>query len=153
MKAINKTWIFAGLLGLAVYLLSQVYVIVFRLFQSFLNLSLGTIWGVVLYGVNLILQILIISVLTSIMANKFGLELKHFPFLILLLYFCYAVYEIPYLYMFIWTGEWTMFLSKNPAMPSWLASIFITVQYGLVMLITLSIVSSRRKKNRADGDR
>ncbi len=43
----------------------------------------------------------------------------------------------------------SVFLDYTPAMPSWKASIFITVQYGIVMLIT-TLITCRKKG--ADND-
>ena len=49
------------------------------------------------------------------------------------------------IYMFVFTGGLKIgFASGQPAMPSWKASIFITVQYGIVMLIT-TLIACRKK--------
>jgi hypothetical protein len=46
--------------------------------------------------------------------------------------------------LFVFTDKWSFFSVQYPAMPSWKASIFITVQYGIVMLIT-TLIACRKK--------
>lgn len=48
------------------------------------------------------------------------------------------------IYLFVFTDKWSFFSVQHPAMPSWKASIFITVQYGIVMLIT-TLIACRKK--------
>jgi hypothetical protein len=50
--------------------------------------------------------------------------------------------------MFVFTGEWNGFWQQShPAMPTWKASIFITLQYGIVMLITALAVNHKSKSS------
>ena len=56
------------------------------------------------------------------------------------MYVLFAILSPPSIYMFVFTGGVQIgFASGQPAMPSWESSIFITVQFGIVMLITMLI--------------
>ena len=64
------------------------------------------------------------------------------------MYVLFAILSPPSIYMFVFTGGLKIgFASGQPAMPSWESSIFITVQYGIVMLITMLIACRKKCAN------
>ena len=77
--------------------------------------------------------------LVKIMGSFLALSL-----IIPIMYLLFLLYNQPFIYIFVNTNEKSVFLDYTPAMPSWKASIFITVQYGIVMLIT-TLIACRKK--------
>ena len=105
------------------------------LFLSFSNPSwLGFI-------VHILIQLLIICIPTIIVIKYLDLNVKQLLFSIPVMYLLFAVYSPPALYMFVFTGEWNGFWQQShPAMSAWMASLLITLQYGIVISITKLIV-------------
>ena len=99
-----------------------------NLFLSFSNPSwLGLI-------VHILIQLLIICIPTIIVIKYLDLNVKQ-------LLFSIPVNSPPALYMFVFTGEWNGFWQQShPAMSAWMASLLITLQYGIVISITKLIV-------------
>ena len=140
-----------------VWLVINVYVLIFSKFLSplsglivdILPSSLPWVLAITLI-INAFAQVAIVSLTTIVAIRKFSYKIKCLTFSIPIMYLLFAVYSPPALYMFVFTGEWNGFWQQShPAMPSWKASIFITVQYGIVMLITTLITC---RKNGADND-
>ena len=106
-----------------------------NLFLSFSNHSwLGFI-------VHILIQLLIICIPTIIVIKYLDLNVKQLLFSIPVMYLLFAVYSPPALYMFVFTGEWNGFRQQShPAMSAWMASLLITLQYGIVISITKLIV-------------
>ena len=106
-----------------------------NLFLSFSNPSwLGFI-------VHMLIQLLIICIPTIIVIKYLDLNVKQLLFSIPVMYLLFAVYSPPALYMFLFTGEWNGFWQQShPAMSAWMASLLITLQYGIVISITKLIV-------------
>ena len=106
-----------------------------NLFLSFSNPSwLGLI-------VHILIQLLIICIPTIIVIKYLDLNVKQLLFSIPVMYLLFAVYSPPALYMFVFTGEWNGFWQQShPAMSAWMASLLITLQYGIVISITKLIV-------------
>lgn len=106
-----------------------------NLFLSFSNPSwLGLI-------VHILIQLLIICIPTIIVIKYLDLNVKQLLFSIPVMYLLFAVYSPPALYMFVFTGEWNGFWQQyHPAMSAWMASLLITLQYGIVISITKLIV-------------
>lgn len=106
-----------------------------NLFLSFSNPSwLGFI-------VHILIQLLIICIPTIIVIKYLDLNVKQLLFSIPVMYLLFAVYSPPALYMFVFTGEWNGFWQQShPAMSAWMASLLITLQYGIVISITKLIV-------------
>ena len=132
------------LLALFIWLLTVLYngIFVNYLSDLFLSISNPSWLGFI---VNILIQLLIICTSTIIMIKYLDLNVKQLLFSIAIMYLIFAVYSPPALYMFVFTGEWNGFWQQShPAMPSWKASIFITVQYGIVMLIT-TLIACRKK--------
>lgn len=91
--------------------------------------------------VNILIQLLIICIPTIIVIKYLDLNVKQLLFSIPVMYLLFAVYSPPALYMFVFTGEWNGFWQQShPAMSAWMASLLITLQYGIVISITKLIV-------------
>lgn len=132
------------LLALFIWGLTVLYngVIVNYLANLFLSFSNHSWLGFI---VHILIQLLIICIPTIIVIKYLDLNVKQLLFSIPVMYLLFAVYSPPALYMFVFTGEWNGFWQQShPAMPSWKASIFITLQYGIVMLIT-ALIACRKK--------
>ena len=91
-----------------------------------------------------IVQLLVISSLTVTAVKKLGYKLKYSIISVVLMYVLFAILSPPSIYMFVFTGVQIGFASGQPAMPFWKSSIFITLQYGIVMLIT-TLIACRKK--------
>ncbi len=98
---------------------------------------------------NAFAQVAIVSLTTIVAIRKFSYKIKCLTFSIPIMYLLFLLYNQPFVYIFVNTNEKSVFLDYTPAMPSWKASIFITVQYGIVMLIT-TLITCRKKG--ADND-
>ena len=86
-------------------------------------------------------KLLIICIPTIIVIKYLDLNVKQLLFSIPVMYLLFAVYSPPALYMFVFTGEWNGFWQQShPAMSAWMASLLITLQYGIVISITKLIV-------------
>ena len=106
-----------------------------------MNISAPFVLSFVLHT---IVQLLIISSLTVTAVKKLGYKLKYSIISVVLMYVLFAILSPPSIYMFVFTGGVQIgFASGQPAMPSWESS-FITVQYGIVMLIT-TLIACRKK--------
>ena len=91
--------------------------------------------------VHILIQLLIICIPTIIVIKYLDLNVKQLLFSIPVMYLLFAVYSPPALYMFVFTGEWYGFWQQShPAMSAWMASLLITLQYGIVISITKLIV-------------
>ena len=116
--------------------------IILKPFSDLMNISAPFVLSFVLHTIA---QLLIISSLTVTAVKKFGYKLKYSIISVVLMYVLFAILSPPSIYMFVFTGGVQIgFASGQPAMPSWKASIFITVQYGIVMLIT-TLIACRKK--------
>ena len=121
-------------LALFIWLLTVLYNGIFVNYLSDLILSISNpSW--LGFIAHILIQFLIICTSTIITIKYLDLNVKQLLFSIAIMYLLFAVYSPPALYMFVFTGEW---------MPSWKASIFITLQYGIVMLIT-TLIACRKK--------
>ena len=120
--------------------------IVLKLFSDFMmNISAPFVLSIALHT---LVQLLIICALTVTAVKKLGYKIKYLIISVVLMYVLFAIWSPPSIYMFVFTGGVQIgFASGQPAMPFWLASLFITVQYGIVMLITTLIAC---RKNKAD---
>lgn len=97
---------------------------------------------------NLGSQLSIICACTMYAVKKLDLTLKRVVISLPILYLLFGLFSTPSIYLFVFTDKWSFFSAQHPAMPSWKASFFITLQFGVVMLITTLIAS---KKNDADN--
>mgnify|MGYP004453013247 CR=1 FL=1 len=96
---------------------------------------------------NFGLQLSIICASTIYAVKRLELTLKWVVISLPILYLLFGLFSPPSIYLFVFTDKWSFFSVQYPAMPSWKASIFITLQFGIVMLITTLIVC---RKNKAD---
>lgn len=128
------------LLALFIWGLTVLYngVIVNYLANLFLSFSNPFWLGFI---VHMLIQLLIICIPTIIVIKYLDLNVKQLLFSIPVMYLLFAVYSPPALYMFVFTGEWNGFWQQShPAMSAWMASLLITLQYGIVISITKLIV-------------
>lgn len=128
------------LLALFIWGLTVLYngVIVNYLANLFLSFSNPSWLGFI---VHMLIQLLIICIPTIIVIKYLDLNVKQLLFSIPVMYLLFAVYSPPALYMFLFTGEWNGFWQQShPAMSAWMASLLITLQYGIVISITKLIV-------------
>ncbi len=128
------------LLALFIWGLTVLYngVIVNYLANLFLSFSNHSWLGFI---VHILIQLLIICIPTIIVIKYLDLNVKQLLFSIPVMYLLFAVYSPPALYMFVFTGEWNGFCQQShPAMSAWMASLLITLQYGIVISITKLIV-------------
>lgn len=128
------------LLSLFIWGLTVLYngVIVNYLANLFLSFSNPSWLGFI---VHILIQLLIICIPTIIVIKYLDLNVKQLLFSIPVMYLLFAVYSPPALYMFVFTGEWNGFWQQShPAMSARMASLLITLQYGIVISITKLIV-------------
>lgn len=132
------------LLALFIWLLTVLYNGIFVNYLSDLILFISNpSW--LGFVAHILIQLLIICTSTIITIKYLDLNVKQLLFSIAIMYLLFAVYSPPALYMFVFTGGVQIgFASGQPAMPSWESSIFITLQYGIVMLIT-TLIACRKK--------
>ena len=92
-----------------------------------------------------IIQLLIIFTIVIAAVKKFEYKIRNLLISIPIMYLSFAIHSPPSIYLFVFTGGLNIaFSTPQPAMPSWKASFFITVQYGVVMLIT-TLIACRKK--------
>lgn len=128
------------LLSLFIWGLTVLYngVIVNYLANLFLSLSNPSWLGFI---VHILIQLLIICIPTIVVIKYLDLNVKQLLLSIPVMYLLFAVYSPPALYMFVFTGEWNGFWQQSHhAMSAWMASLLITLQYGIVISITKLIV-------------
>ena len=94
--------------------------------------------------VNFVIQLSIICVSTILSVKKFDMCLKKLVLSLPIMYLFFGLFSPPSVYLFVYTDKWSFFFTKYPAMPSWKASFFITLQFGVVMLAT-TLAATRRK--------
>lgn len=101
--------------------------------------------------INALLQLLIVCTLTAVAAKKFHYGIKGLILSVPVLYLLFALYTLPSVYLFVDTDEWSGFFNRRAAMPSAEASVWITLQYGIVMLITAAACARKKRKEPSDG--
>ena len=134
------------LLPLAIWAITVIYVLPNKFIGTFTqNMEPSPVILTILVLIfNLGLQLLIICASTIYAVKKFDLTLKRVVVSLPILYLLFGLFSPPSIYLFVFTDKWSFFSVQHPAMPSWKASIFITVQYGIVMLIT-TLIACRKK--------
>lgn len=120
--------------------------IVLKPFSDFMmNISAPFVLSIALHT---LVQLLIICALTVTAVKKLGYKIKYLIISVVLMYVLFAIWSPPSTYMFVFTGGLKIgFASGQPVMPFWESSIFITVQYGIIMLITTLIACRKNKAN------
>lgn len=142
LKKIN----FVGL-PFAIWSMMVIYILLNKLIGNFTdNMNpLPVILNIFVLVFNFAIQISIICMCTIFAIKKFDISIKRIFLSLPILYLLFLLFCPPSIYLFVYTDEWSFFFTEYPAMPSWKASIFITLQFGVVMLITSLVVA--RKKN------
>lgn len=139
------------ILPVCIWISINIYVFLFRnlispLFKSIADNASDSNWPwliALLFLINAACQILIVSLLTSTASKKLEYSAKHLAISIPILLLLFAIYNQPFVYLFVDTDEWGFFFTHHRQMPSWKASFYITVQYGIVMLITKFVIHLR----------
>lgn len=144
MKVLNKISIIV--LPIVIWLIIVLYMLLNKFIGNFTeNFEVDNVWllFIVMLIFNTAIQIFIISACTVIAVKKLRLNIKKVFLSLPIMYLLFGLYSPPSMYLFVFTDEWSILSNYHPAMPSWIASIFITLQYGVVMLITTLIVSRK----------
>lgn len=137
-------------LPFAIWGIMVIYILLNKFIGNFTeNVELSNVLIVLVLIFNLGLQLSIICACTIFAVKKFDLTLKRVFLSLPIMYLLFGLFSPPSIYLFVFTDEWSFFFRTHPAMISWKASIFITLQFGVVMLIT-TLVASRKKKLNSD---
>lgn len=133
-------------LPFAIWSMMVVYVLINNLIGVFTeNMDpFPVVLSIFVLLINFGIQLSIICVCTILSVKKFDMCLKKLILSLPIMYLLFGLFSPPSIYLFVNTDKWSFFFTKHPAMPSWKASIFITLQFGVVMLIT-ALVATRRK--------
>ena len=99
---------------------------------------------------HIVCQIVIVCIFTAKATRRFSLTAKSLLIIIPVTYLLFALYAPYGFYMLVYTGRWSFFFTTHFEMPYWYASIFITLQYGFVMLCALC---ATRAKMYPDNDK
>ena len=144
-------------LPVVIWIATIIYVVLFKVagvpaYNLIMDNSSGSFYPFItamLVLINSTVQVLIICRLTLLANKKLDFSAKQLVLSLPILYLLFLIFHLPSLYMFVYTDEWYLIFKEHPTMPSWKASIFITLQFGVVMLIT-TLVASRKKKLNSD---
>ena len=133
-------------LPLAIWGIMVIYVLLNKLIGNFTeNMEpFPIVLSILVLIFNFGIQLSIICAGTIFAVKKLDLTLKRVVISLPILYLLFGLFSPPSIYLFVFTDKWSFFSVQHPAMPSWKASIFITVQYGIVMLIT-TLIACRKK--------
>lgn len=142
----------AFILPTAVWLLMNAYILTVWLITPFTSSffqSLGVAGIVIAIGLNFVFQAAIVCVLTVIAAKKFGFRAKWLAISLPIMFALFSIYHVPSQYLFVYTGEWSFMFTEHPAMNRFLAAFLITLQFGIIMLITKAAVYANAKTDKA----
>ncbi len=136
-------------LPFAIWVIMVIYVLLNKFIGTFTQNMDPTpvILTILVLIFNLGFQLSIICLCTIYAVKKLDLTLKRVVISLPILYLLFGLFSPPSIYLFVFTDEWSFFSAQYPAMSSWKASIFITLQFSIVMLITTLIAC---RKNKAD---
>ncbi len=87
----------------------------------------------------------IVWALSFIAAKKFGFSIKGAAAGLPVMYTLFAVYHVPSQYLFVYTDEWSFMFTDHPPMNRFFAAFWITLQFGIIMLITATAVYAKAK--------
>lgn len=139
-------------LSLAAYMALLMYVLT----PLTISLEMSEDFRLICLIVSIALQGVIVWALTFAAAKKFGLRIKGAMAALPVMFVLFAVYHFPSQYLFVYTGEWSFMFNHHPAMNRFLAAFWITLQFGIIMLITAVAVYANSKpdasKNTTGGD-
>lgn len=145
------------ILPLAVWLSITVYMVVAQYVLTPLTSpvlqQLEDLGALIAFVLNAALQVLIVCVLTVVAAKKFDFSFKGLVIALPVMFVMFAVYHIPSLYIFAYTAEWSFMWTHRPAMNRFLAAFWITLQFGIIMLFTLTAVYANKKEPNSEGEK
>ena len=145
-KAIPFILPFAVWLSITVYMALLMYVIT----PLEKPLVMSEFFSGICFLVAVVLQGVIVWALTFAAAKKFGLSIKRTIAGLPVMYVLFAVYHIPSQYLFVYTDEWGFMFNHYPPMNRFLAAFWITLQFGIIMLITATAVYANSKSDKAE---
>lgn len=110
----------------------------------YLSSSALTIIIFISWIVNLIIFLGIMVFNTFHNQKNYKTSYKSIIAVCLLLYIEFMIYEYPSIYLFVNTAKHNVMLRRIPEMPSYIASLYITVQIFVVMIITQTLIKHRK---------
>ncbi len=133
-------------LPLAIWGIMVIYVLLNKLIGNFTeNMEpFPIVLSILVLIFNFGIQLSIICAGTIFAVKKLDLTLKRVVLSLPIMYLLFGLYSPPSIYLFVFTDEWSFLSKEYPAMLSWLASVLITLQFGVVMLIT-TLIACRKK--------
>lgn len=140
-KAVPFVLPFAVWLSITVYMALLMYVLTPLMKPLEMSEVLSGICVVIL----VVLQGVIVWALTFAAAKKFGLRVKEAIAALPVMYALFAVYHIPSQYLFVYTDKWSFMFTRHSPMNRFLAAFWITLQFGIIMLITVTAVYANSK--------
>ena len=144
-----KPYIAAIAASVTIYVITVLYVIFIApaLLVAIGRNGYNPLGALLCFIIDFVVQFAVIVVPAAVLAKKFNITAKCIPVTVVSLFCIFAIYIPPWRYLFILTSEWGPgMLVKAAGMSSVTASLFITVQYTLVMLFTVCIVQKHQKK-------
>lgn len=138
------------ILPAAVWLLMTVYMLTANIltpFTSPLLEKLDTAGVVIAIVMHFVFQTVIVCVLTVIAAKKFGFRAKRLALALPIMFALFSLYHYPSQYLFVYTAKWRFMFTEHPSMNRFLAAFWITLQFGIIMLITATAVYANAKPN------
>lgn len=130
-------WLFMNVYMLTAYILTP--------FTSPVLENLGTAGIVIAIVMHFVFQVAIVCVLTVIAAKKFGFRAKGLAISLPIMFALFSIYHYPSQYLFVYTREWSFMFKEHSAMNRFLAAFLITLQFGIIMLLTLIAVYANTK--------
>lgn len=94
---------------------------------------------------HFVFQVAIVCVLTVIAAKKFGFRVKGLAISLPIMFALFSLYHYPSQYLFVYTAEWSFMFTEHQPMNRFLAAFLITLQFGIIMLITATAVYGNSK--------
>lgn len=134
-------WLFMTVYMLTAYILTP--------FTSPVPEKLGTAGVVIAIVMHFVFQVAIVCVLTVIAAKKFGFRAKGLAISLPIMFVLFSVYHYPSQYLFVYTREWSFMFTEHSAMNRFLAAFWITLQFGIIMIITKAAVYANAKTDSA----
>lgn len=130
--------------NIAIYLFSILRTLIFISLPD--SIFVSSMVDVIVLVSNCISDIVaIVFVIFTLYKN---VDFKFYDFFIIIInnYILFSIYETPTWYMFVYTGKsGGIFSDFRDALPSYVASFRITIQYAIVILITLLILKQKDK--------
>ncbi len=143
IKVFIKSNIFCAVVPIFIWIVNNGY----ALWRKSLYGHVDKNVAVILLVVTFVIQLSSVVVPTFLFHNKYTLDIKAYLFIAIpFLYMLFALYQEPFIYLLVITQNMKIFFSEISAMPSCLASFFITLQFSVIMLITIVCINVKKSK-------